>query len=482
MKLYELFHGMRCSVQGDDEVVIRDLQYDSRTVRRGDLFFCISGFQEDGHRFAMDAVQNGAVAIVVTEPQVGLPVTQVVVPDSREAMAVCACRFFGFPARRLQMVGVTGTNGKTTTTYMMKSIMEKAGKKVGLIGTIVNMIGDRNIHTERTTPEAIDLQRLLKYMVEQGCDACVMEVSSHALALKRVHGIRFDVGIFTNQTQDHLDFHHTWDEYVKAKSVLFSQSKISVINIDDDSAANMIGAAMSEVITFSVTQPAMVTPQDIRATESVTIFDVELRAQTLRVEVPIPGMFTVYNALGAVAAASALDIIPLYIEQGLKEMQPVAGRFEPLPTHGKNFSIILDYSHTPDSLENALNTVRQFARGRVVTIFGCGGNRDAIKRPVMGRIAGELSDYTIITSDNPRYENPLDIMAEIEAGIAPTGAYYICIESRRDAIAYAMAHARAGDVILLAGKGHEDYQEVRGKKYPFDEKIVVEELFEELFS
>lgn len=476
MNLKELFHGMSCELYGDGETEVRDLQYDSRSVHRGDLFFCISGFAEDGHKYAADAVKKGAAALVVTERQNEIDIPQIVVKNDREAMAFAACRFFNYPARRMKMIGVTGTNGKTTTTYMIKAIAEQAGMKVGLIGTIQNMIGDKEIHTERTTPESIDLQRLLCQMADEGCEVLAMEVSSHSLVLKRVYGIDFDIGIFTNLTQDHLDFHETWDNYIQAKSMLFEQSEISVINIDDDSAAYMMGAAKREVMKYSVLQPIQYAAKDVEITHEKTKFAVEVDGRDLHIEIGIPGYFTIYNAMGAIVAANAAGIDGYCIEQGLKKMKPVAGRFEPLDTHGREFSLILDYAHTPDSLKNALDTAKSFASARVVTIFGCGGNRDSSKRAMMGRIAGERSDYTIITSDNPRFEEPAAIMAQIEEGMKETSGDYICIENRREAIEYAIRNAKKDDVILLAGKGHEDYQEIKGVKHDFDEKVVVEEI------
>ncbi len=480
MKLSELVQGMNCEIYGDETVTIKDLKYDSRTVKRADLFFCISGFAEDGLKYAPDAIEKGAAAIVVTEFQPELNVTQVVVKNDREAMGLIACRFFGYPARRMKMVGVTGTNGKTTTTYMLKAIAEQAGMKAGLVGTIRNMIGSAMIHTERTTPESVDLQRLLKEMADEGCDLVVMEVSSHSLVLKRVFGIEFDIGIFTNLTQDHMDFHQTWDHYISAKSMLFEQSQISVINIDDDSAANMMAAAKSEVINYSVMQPVQFEAKEIEITHEKTRFQVEVGGRTLHIEVGIPGYFTVYNALGSIVAANALGIDTYCIERGLLEMPPVEGRFEPLDTHGGEFSLILDYAHTPDSLKNVLDTAKKFAKGRIVTIFGCGGNRDAVKRAIMGKIAGEKSDFTIITSDNPRFEEPAAIITQIEEGMKQTQGEYICIENRREAIEYAIRNVQKNDVILLAGKGHEDYQEIKGVKHDFDEKVVVEELLNKL--
>jgi len=480
MKIAELFNGIKHEITGDADIDIKDIKYDSRDVKKGDLFFCISGYAADGHAYAADAVKKGAAAVVVTHMLEGLDTTQVVVGDDRGAMALCAARFFGYPAKRMKIAGITGTNGKTTTTYMIKRIAEQAGLKVGLIGTIQNMIGDKAIHTERTTPESVNLQRLLKQMADEGCDLVAMEVSSHSLLLKRVYGIEFDVGIFSNITQDHLDFHQTWENYISAKSMLFEQSKISVINIDDDSAANMISAARHEVVEYSVSQPSQYNAKNVNISLDGVSYDVDTDIRTLHIEVPIPGMFTVYNSLAAAVAALALNIEAYCIEQGLKNMGPVAGRFEMLDTRGQGYSIILDYAHTPDSLENTLSTIRKFAPARVITVFGCGGNRDAGKRPQMGRIAARYSDYTIITSDNPRFEEPQSIIDQIAEGMDIPGVEYECIENRTKAIERAIKKAKKDDIILLAGKGHETYQEIKGVKHDFDEKVVVAGLFDKM--
>ncbi len=480
MTIAELFRDIRHEAFGDSSIEINDIKYDSRSVDKGDLFFCITGYNTDGHAYAKKAVDAGAVAVVVTDYQEGLSAVQIKVDDGRRAMALAAAKFFGYPARRMSMVGVTGTNGKTTTTYMVKQIAEKAGKKVGLMGTIVNMIGDEKLHTERTTPESIDLHRLLKRMADEGCDVAVMEVSSHSLSLKRVYGIEYDVAVFTNLTQDHLDFHKTWQDYVAAKSMLFEQARVSIINEDDDSAANMIAAASHEVMRFAVKQPAQYSAKNINLTASGVEYDVDLGTKTLHISVPIPGVFTIYNSLGSALAAYALGLETYFIESGLREMPAVAGRFELLDTREQGYDIILDYAHTPDSLENTLVTIREFAPARVITVFGCGGNRDAGKRPQMGAIAARLSDYVVITSDNPRFEEPQFIIDQIVGGLKGIDVEYTCIENRREAMKHAMESAKQGDIILLAGKGHEDYQEIKGVKYDFDEKKVVQDIFEEL--
>jgi UDP-N-acetylmuramoyl-L-alanyl-D-glutamate--2,6-diaminopimelate ligase len=479
MRLKDILAGIECDIKGNADIEINDLKYDSRQVHAGDLFFCISGFEQDGHKYAPDAVKNGAAALLVTREIAGLNAVQVLVKNDRQAMAAAAVRFFGNPAASIKTVGVTGTNGKTTTTYMVKSIAEAAGMKVGLIGTICNMIGEGTLPTERTTPESVDLQRLLARMRDEGCDLIVMEVSSHSLYLRRVEGIRFDVGIFTNLSQDHMDFHKTWQNYVDAKRILFNQSDTAVINVDDDAASDMISAAKNELIYFGVLNNADIKPENLKLTAQETSFSVKINAMKLNVCIPIPGMFTAYNALGAIGAAAALGLGGDEITKGLAGMRAVPGRFELLDTRKGDYSIILDYAHSPDSLESTLKTIREFAEGRIVTVFGCGGNRDRVKRPIMGRIAGEYSDFVIVTSDNPRFEEPMDIIAGIKEGM--TGdTPYICIENRREAIAYAIKNAQRKDIIFLAGKGHETYQEIRGKKYDFDEKVVVQRILDEL--
>lgn len=477
MKLREIVQDIRCEIRGNAEAEIYDIKYDSRNVENGDLFFCISGFEQDGHAYARNAVEKGAVALVVTRV-LSLPVTQVVVEDDRAAMALSAVRFFGAPAASMKMVGITGTNGKTTTTYMIKAIAEAAGMKVGLIGTIQNMIGSEIIHTERTTPESVELQRLLAQMRDAGCDMVVMEVSSHSLFLKRVEGITYDVGLFTNLTQDHLDFHKTWQNYADAKKILFRQSKVSVFNVDDAAAAEMMAAATGKVLTFGVNSAADYTPDNLELTPGHTSFGAQKLG--VQISIPIPGLFTAYNSLGAIAAADALGISAKAVAAGLGGLSPVAGRFEPLDTRGGNYSIILDYAHSPDSLESTLKTIRGFAKGRIVTVFGCGGNRDRTKRPIMGAIAQRLSDFCIVTSDNPRFEEPADIIREIEAGLDAGNRNYVCIENRREAILFAVQNAQTNDIILLAGKGHETYQEIKGVKHDFDEKQVVDEILDEL--
>lgn len=481
MTLAEIYHDIRgCTIHGDSGAEITGVAYDSRHVKPGDLFFCISGLQQDGNRYAKDAVDRGAVAVASTQFNPNLPVPQVVVPHDRSAMAEASAAYCGHPARSMRIVGVTGTNGKTTTTYMLKRIAEQGGHKVGLIGTIRNLIGSEELPTERTTPESPDLQSLLAHMRDSGCDMVVMEVSSHSLALDRTFGIQFDAGVFSNLTQDHLDFHGSFEAYAEAKARLFAQSRVSIINADDPHAQQMANAAGGRLVTYGEKPGADYTASDVGLTPVKTTYTLDAPDGSAgTITVPIPGNFSVYNSMAAAVTATELGFPAKLVREALAAMPSVDGRFEPLDTRGQNFTLILDYAHTPDSLENTLATVRQFARGRVVTVFGCGGNRDSAKRPLMGEIAARLSDRLIVTSDNPRFEDPIAIIEDIEAGI-PQNVTYECVPDRRQAIYEAIAHYEPEDVIVLAGKGHETYQEICGVKHDFDEKVVVQEIYGEL--
>jgi UDP-N-acetylmuramoyl-L-alanyl-D-glutamate--2,6-diaminopimelate ligase len=479
MKLSELLGPLpEYRVAGRTDIEITDVVYDSRKADEGAVFFCIKGLEADGHDYAPAAVERGARALVVTrELALSRPVTQVVAPDSREAMALMSAAFFGFPARVMTMVGVTGTNGKTSTTHMVKSIMEAAGQKVGLIGTITNMIGEERIHTERTTPESVDLHRLLKRMRDEGVDTVVMEVSSHSLKLRRVAGIAFDVAAFTNLSQDHLDFHGNWDDYFASKKLLFGMCAQAVVNCDEDASRRMVEGRTYPVTGYGIREQAHIMAHGIDITPRGASFMLQIGGQTLPVNLCIPGLFTVYNALAAAGIAHVLGATGRSILLGLERIRRVPGRFESLETHGRDVTVILDYAHSPDGLDNVLNAIREFAKGRIITVFGCGGDRDRGKRPLMGEIAGRYSDLCVITSDNPRSEDPLSIIGEIREGMVRTACDYTVIENRRDAIIFALGGARSGDVVLLAGKGHEDYQEINGVKYHFDDKEIVEEFF-----
>ena len=458
-----------------EDVEVNELRYNSRKVEKGDVFCCVVGTFADGHKYAAQAVEAGAAALVV-ERQLDLDVPQVLVENTRIAMAEMAAAYYGNPADEMVMVGITGTNGKTSTSYMLKSIAERMGKKVGLIGTIRNMIGDIIIDTERTTPESVDLQRILRQMKDENVDVVIMEVSSHSLDQKRVHGISYDVGCFTNLTQDHLDYHKTFENYFAAKKLMFAQCEKAVINLDDSYAADMVAGVDIPMLTVGVREQADVTASEIDITTRGVQFDFNYRNVTSRFNVPIPGLFSVFNAMSAAGIALTLGWTLDSIKYGLEHMVSVSGRLEPLPTGKNEFTVLLDYAHTPDALENLLKTVRGFATGRVVTLFGCGGDRDHAKRPIMGEIAGRFSDFAIVTSDNPRSEDPMEIIANVEDGVKKSGCEYVVIENRRDAIEYALKNANTNDVIILAGKGHENYQEINGGKQPFDEKEIVAEI------
>ena len=466
MRLSELAKPTEHKLLGQD-VEVGELQYNSRKVKAGDVFCCIVGTFADGHAYAAQAVEQGAAALVV-ERELPLAVPQVLVPNTRIAMAEMAAGYYGYPAKDMTIIGITGTNGKTSTTYMLKAIAERMGKKVGLIGTIRNMIGDFIIDTERTTPESVDLQRIFRQMKDEQVDVVIMEVSSHSLDQKRVHGIQFQVGEFTNLTQDHLDYHKTFANYLAAKKQLFYQSDKAVVNIDDSHAQELLAGLDLPVMTFGIREQADITASEIDITTRGVQFDLHYRNITSRMNIPIPGLFSVFNAMGAAGVALSLGWSLDSIKSGLENMVSVSGRLEPLPTGKHAFTVLLDYAHTPDALENVLKTVRGFAAGRVVTLFGCGGDRDHAKRPIMGEVAGRYSDFLIVTSDNPRSEDPMAIIQDIEEGVKN--------ENRREAIRYALENARKNDVIILAGKGHENYQEINGGKHHFDEKEIVAEL------
>jgi len=477
MKLAELLKDVPyLKIEGSTERPVEAMYYDSRKVTPRSLFFCIQGFTVDGHDYAPQAVEKGShVLVLEKDVSVEKDVTKVFVEDSRKAMAFMARNFYGNPGSNVKLIGVTGTNGKTTTTYLIKSILERAGHMVGLIGTITNMIGDKKIPAEHTTPESLDLQKLFRDMVDMGVTSIVMEVSSHSLALERVAGCEYDIGVFTNLTQDHLDFHKTIEEYRQAKAKLFKQSKISIINVDDENGQWIKDGTDGELYTYGIRKDADIYARDLEIGEKGVSFELYTPKGHHPVSLGIPGIFTVYNALAAAGACYALNIPLPVIAEGLGMVKGVAGRFELLDTQ-TDYSVILDYAHTPDGLENILKTASQFARGRIVTLFGCGGDRDPSKRPLMGEIAGKYSDFCIITSDNPRSEDPMKIIEQIIPGIEKTKCPYVVIEDRKEAIRYALHNAEKDDVIILAGKGHETYQILRDRTIHFDEKEIVAEI------
>jgi UDP-N-acetylmuramoyl-L-alanyl-D-glutamate--2,6-diaminopimelate ligase len=450
-------------------VEVTALAYDNRAVAPGTVFFCVPGFTRDGHDFAPDAIDRGAVALVVERP-LGLGVPEVLVDDVRAAMAPAAARLNGDPTARLQTIGITGTNGKTTTAFLLRGLLEAAGRRTGLLGTVTSVIGGAEQPVERTTPEAIDLQATFARMLEAGDEACAMEVSSHALELGRASAIHWAAAIFTNLTQDHLDFHPTMEDYFAAKRRLFDAGPaVSVINVDDGYGARLAGDIPGALTIGIDSEAAQLRATDVEFDASGSTF----RAGGLDLRVPLPGRFNVLNALGAVAVARALGVPDDVIVAALPQVGRVPGRFEPVD-EGQDFAVLVDYAHTPDSLENVLLAARPLAQGgRVLCVFGCGGDRDRGKRPQMGAIAAELADVVVVTSDNPRSEDPAAIIAEILAG---AGSGVEAIADRREAIGHAVSLARPGDVLLIAGKGHEQGQEFEGgRMIPFDDVTVARE-------
>lgn len=465
-------------VVGDTDRDVKGICYDSRTIQPGDVFVCIVGFETDGHQYIGAAVAAGATVIVVQEgsalPNVPDSVTLVYAKNTRQVLAQLGAAYFDYPQRKLKIIGVTGTNGKTTVTTLIKSILEFEGKTTGLIGTNANMIRDRILPTERTTPESPELFELFAEMVAAGVEYVVMEVSSHSLELYRVYGIEFYVGAFTNLTQDHLDFHVTMENYLNAKKKLFLQSKCGVVNADDKAGKTILDGGACTMMSFAIDGEADMKASDIRISARGVIFNIHFENKDYTVRLGIPGRFSVYNALTAISAVAAAGIEVGRAVEALTFAKGVAGRCETVYTNTA-FTVIIDYAHTPDGLENIIKTVKEFADGRVITLFGCGGDRDRTKRPVMGKIAGELSDYLIVTSDNPRTEEPMTIISDIMEGVNETGCDHVVIENRREAIGYALSFAKRGDCVILAGKGHETYQIVGKTKNHFDEREVIAE-------
>ena len=481
MKLKQLLQGIdvwECTA--DPELEISQICYDSRKVTPESLFAAISGFASDGNRFIPMAMEKGAAAVVTaTKPKQDVP--YVLVASDRLALALLSCNFYGHPAKDMTMIGITGTNGKTSSTLLLKQVLETClGAKVGLVGTMANMVGQEVIPTERTTPESLELQELFARMRDAGCSHVVMEVSSHAITLERIGGIHFDVAAFTNLTEDHLDFHKTMDAYCDAKAELMRRCDRAVINMDDAYSSRMIAAAACPVLRTSETTQGDLWAKDVELhAEGVCFTAVEGQNQA-KVSLPIPGRFTVYNALTVLGIARQLGISLADCAQALKTAQGVKGRVEVVPTPGMPYSVLIDYAHTPDGLENVLRSVKDFCKGRVIAVFGCGGDRDPMKRPIMGRIGVELSDFAVITSDNPRTEDPMSIIADILKGVNKESGEYIVMEDRRKAIRYAMDIGKKDDIIVLAGKGHETYQDIGGHKYHLDEREEVAAHLEEL--
>lgn len=462
---------------GNPDIVA--LEMDSRHVTPGSLFFCLKGFTVDGHDFAEQAVARGAAAVVAERP-LAVDAPLVLVPDSRRAMAILADAFYGHPTHRLHLIGVTGTNGKTTTTHIIDQIARKAGKKTGLIGTVGIKIGARSYPAANTTPESLVLQRTFKQMIDEGVEFAAMEVSSHALHQGRVHGCDYDVAVFTNLTQDHLDYHGTMDEYRNAKGLLFAQlgnryderrPKFAVLNHDDPVSQYYKHMTAAPIITYGIRTKSDVMAEEIAMTPSGMAFRLCTPHGSAVVETKLVGLFNVYNMLAAAAACLASGFSLETIAAALRDVEPVSGRFETVD-EGQNFTIIVDYAHTPDSLENALKTVRQFAKRNVYVVIGCGGDRDRTKRPLMAQVAVRHAAVAVFTSDNPRSEDPQQILRDMEAGVSDQDGRYVTIPDREEAIRYAIRQAQEGDVVLIAGKGHETYQIIGGNVIEFDDRAV----------
>lgn len=482
MKLQQVLQGLTIlETNAALDTEITGVSYDSRKTRPGDLFVAVTGYAADGHDFIPKAALNGAqVVLCERAPQEDVPYVRVAC--TRSALAVIGANWFGHPARKLHMIGVTGTNGKTSVTTILKSVLQTAiGAKVGLIGTIHNMIGDEVIETERTTPESFELQSLLAQMVEKHCTHCIMEVSSHALVLNRVDQIDFEVGVFTNLTEDHLDFHKTMEAYAEAKAGLFTRCRHGVFNIDDSYCDTMLNNASCTVLTASkCVETADLFAKDIDLVSDHIAMQVVYHEKEYPLYFGVPGEFTVYNCLSVVGAALCLGLTMEQILPAIKCAKSVKGRIEVVPTPGQDYTVLIDYAHTPDALENVLKSVRGFCKGRVIAVFGCGGDRDPIKRPIMGRIGVTLSDYAVITSDNPRTEDPMKIIGDILAGLDGTDQTYEVVENRRKAICRAMDIARAQDIIVLCGKGHETYQILGTQKTHLDEREEVAAYLEQI--
>ncbi|MBI6067947.1 UDP-N-acetylmuramoyl-L-alanyl-D-glutamate--2,6-diaminopimelate ligase [Clostridium perfringens] len=482
MILKSLLKGLDYEViKGNEESKVQNIRYDNRKIEQGDAFVCVKGFKVDGHSFIGDAIKKGAKTLIVQEDvSVQEDITIIKVRDTRKALAIMSSNYFGNPKDKLKIIGITGTNGKTTSAFIIKSILEKAGFMTGLIGTIANYIGNKKVDAVRTTPESYELHELFKNMVDVGVEYCVMEVSSHSLELDRVYGIQFEEGIFTNLTRDHLDFHKTFENYYNAKFKLFERSNHSIINLDDPYGANIVKdieerGLKTKVSTFSIEKESDFKAFEIKSHSNGSEFKVNLESIE-EFSINIPGEYNIYNSLGCIICAYNLNIPMDKIKEGLSDVV-IPGRCE-LVAKEKNlpYSIIIDYAHTPDGLENILSTVKAFTKNRMISVFGCGGDRDKVKRPQMGKIGCELSDIAIITSDNPRSEEPMDIINDI---VKPLNYDNFVIEvNRKEAIRKAMNMALEGDVIVIAGKGHETYQILKDETIHFDEREVVYDILE----
>ncbi|WLR52245.1 UDP-N-acetylmuramoyl-L-alanyl-D-glutamate--2,6-diaminopimelate ligase [Bacillus tianshenii] len=488
MELHTLLKALKFyHIHNEANPVLTGIEMDSRLVQPGSLFVCVRGYTVDGHRFAESAVENGAAAIVAEEKlDVSVPV--IVVSDSKRALAMLSDLFYGCPTQKMRLIGVTGTNGKTTTTHMIDEIFRVNGEKTGMIGTIHIKMGDETIPVTNTTPESVVLQQNFSKMEKHGVQTAVMEVSSHALDLGRVRGCDFDVAVFTNLTQDHLDYHETMDEYRRAKGLLFAQlggafhpekPKYAVLNMDDTASEQYARSTAAHVLTYGINKQADVRAESIQMTNQGTTFTLVTPVGSTAITMKFVGRFSIYNVLAAAAAAIACDVKLTTVAEAIEGMEGVAGRFE-LVNAGQPFSVIVDYAHTPDSLENVLKTVKDVTEQKIYCIVGCGGDRDKTKRPLMAKIAAHYADEAVLTSDNPRSEDPEQILRDMEAGIADEN--YTTITDRKEAIHYAVSKAQAGDVVLIAGKGHETYQIIGDKTYDFDDRVVAAQAVKERYE
>ena len=491
MELKQLLVGLEnLKVKGNLDIEISGIENNSQNVKKGYLFVAIQGFSTDGHQYVESAIQNGAVAIMIQEgcnlKGVKIPdnVTVVMAKDTREGLAIVSDNFYDHPSRKFKLIGVTGTKGKTTTTFMLKEIFEKAGKKVGLIGTIAIYINGKKLKdSDRTTPESLELQQIFAEMAKQGVEVVVMEVSSQSLKLKRVDRCDFDIAIFTNFSEDHISpkEHPDMQDYFNAKLKLFKMCKTGITNADDLQGAKIPRLfSESNITTYGIDNYANLLAKDITITNSYVDFKVKLKDKNERVKTGIPGRFSVYNSLAAICVAQKFGIAPEPIKEALLEVR-VPGRSE-LVDNKREIPIMIDYAHSPESLENILQATKSYTRGKVISVFGCGGDRDPGKRPIMGEISGRIADFTIITSDNPRTEDPKMIVNQIEEGLKKKNGKYMVMIDRKEAIKEAIKMATKRDIVILAGKGHELYQEIDGEKYPFDERVIVREIIDELES
>ena len=489
MELKKILIGLEgIKAKGNVDLEIKGIEKNSKEVKEGYMFIAIKGFSTDGHQFIQNAIENGAIAVMVQEgcdlKSLNIPenITILMVKNTREALAICSSNFYGNPSAKLKLIGVTGTKGKTTTTFMIKEILEKAGKKVGLIGTIATYINGKRIKdSDRTTPESLELQQTFRQMVDAGVEVCVMEVSSQSLKLHRVDGCQFDIVLFTNFSEDHISEkeHPDMQDYFNSKLKLFEMCKTGIVNADDLHSAKIPRLfPESNIVTYGIDNFANVLAKDITITNSYVDFRVKITDRNERVKTGIPGRFSVYNSLAAICVAQKFGIDSETIKQALEEVR-VPGRSE-LVDNKLELTIMVDYAHSPESLQNILQAAKSYTRGRVISVFGCGGDRDSGKRPIMGEISGKIADYTIITSDNPRTEEPQKIVDQIEEGIKKTKGKYEVVVDRTEAIRVAMKMANKRDIIILAGKGHEPYQEINGVKYPFDERIIVKDIVNEI--